>query len=64
MRGVSQCLTCGYGQTGAAVGVVGRLSYLEEIKDEHFNRIPEESYNRANIIAKRLGSIVRSNREK
>jgi len=64
VRGVSQCLTCGYGQTCAAGSVVGLYGYLDEIKDEHFNRIPEESYNRANIIAKRLGSIVRSNRKK
>jgi multimeric flavodoxin WrbA len=62
VRGVSQCLTCGYGQSCAAGGVVGRFGYLDEIKDEHFSRIPEETYRRANIIAKRLGSIVRSNR--
>ena len=62
VRGVSQCLTCGYGRDCAAGSVVGRHGYLDEIKDEHFNRIPEETYHRANIMAKRLGSIVRNRR--
>lgn len=60
VRGGSQCLTCGYGGGCAAGSVVGLYGYLDEIKDEPFNRIPEESYRYANIIAKRLGSVVRN----
>ena len=60
VRGVSQCLTCGHGKDCAAGSVVGRYGYLDEINDEHFNRIPEESYRYAKIIAKRLGSVIRN----
>jgi len=59
-RGISQCYTCGFGENCAAGSVVARHGFLDEIRGYHITRIPQETYQRAQVISKRLGSVVRN----
>ncbi len=59
-RGISQCYTCGFGENCAAGSVVARHGFLDEIIGYHITRIPQDTYQRAQVIAKRLGSVVRN----
>jgi len=60
-KGIAQCYTCGYGEACPAGAVVSRHGFLDEIRGYHIPRIPAETYQNAEIIAKRLGAIVRNN---
>jgi multimeric flavodoxin WrbA len=57
-KGIAQCYTCGYGEGCPAGAVVSRHGFLDEIKGYHIPRIPQETYEKATILAKRLGSVV------
>lgn len=59
LSGISQCYQCGYGHICAAGSVVAKHGYLDEIKDYHLPIIEPDAYRRAEIIAHRLGEIVR-----
>lgn len=63
VRGISQCYTCGYGKDCAAGSVVARHGFLEEIKGYHITRIPAVAYKNAEVIAKRLGTIINTKRK-
>jgi hypothetical protein len=41
--------------------VVSRHGFLDEIRGYHIPRIPKETYEKATILARRLGMIVRNN---
>ena len=60
-RGIAQCYTCGYGQGCSAGAVVSRHGFLDEIRGYHIPRIPQETYEKATVLAKRLGTIVKTN---
>jgi multimeric flavodoxin WrbA len=62
-KGVAQCYTCGFGKNCAAGAVVSRHGFLDEIKSHHIPIIPATTYQKAKIIAQRLGSVVRKNRK-
>lgn len=62
-KGVAQCYTCGFGENCAAGAVVARHGFLEEIKGYHIPIIPTVIYQKAKVIAQRLGSIVEENRK-
>lgn len=61
-KGISQCYTCGFGEDCAAGAVVARHGFLDVIRGYHITQITADTYRRAQIIAKRLGSVVRENR--
>ena len=63
VRGVSQCYTCGYGKDCAAGGVVARHGFLKEIKGYHITRIPAVAYKHAEVVAKKLGTIINTKRK-
>ncbi|HEB30523.1 MAG TPA: flavodoxin family protein [Spirochaetes bacterium] len=58
-EGVAQCYTCGYGEKCTSGAVVDSHGLLDEIKNEHLPIIDPDTYKRAEIIAIRLGEIVR-----
>jgi len=60
-RGIAQCYTCGYGEDCTAGAVVSRHGFLDEIKGYHIPMIPRETYEKATILAKRLGTVVKTN---
>ncbi len=60
VAGISQCYVCGYGENCAAGSVVARHGFLDVIRDYHIPIISKETYHRAEIIAHRLGEIVRN----
>jgi multimeric flavodoxin WrbA len=62
VNGVSQCYTCGYGEKCAAGAVVRRHGFIDEIQSWMIPQIEPDVYKRADILAHRLGSIVRKNR--
>jgi multimeric flavodoxin WrbA len=59
VSGVSQCYLCGYGQTCAAGSVVAKHGFVDSIRDYQIPRIDPDVYCKADIIAHRLGEIVR-----
>lgn len=61
-KGLSQCYLCGYGERCAAGSVVATHGFLDEIRDYLLPRLPADTYRRAEVIAHRLGEVVRSNR--
>lgn len=61
-KGISQCYTCGFGENCAAGAVVARHGFLDVIRGYHITQISVDTYRKAQIIAKRLGSVVRENR--
>jgi multimeric flavodoxin WrbA len=58
--GLSQCYQCGYGKDCAAGSVVRKHGFLDQIRDYHRPRIPQDVFKEAQIIAHRLGTIVKS----
>ena len=61
-KGVTQCYTCGYGENCAAGGVVARHGFLETINNYHIPRVAAETYQKAHVIAQRLGSVIKTNK--
>src|SRR4030042_1374971 len=60
VNGTSQCYQCGYGQTCAAGSVVAKHGFLDEIRDYHLPVVDPDAYRRAELIAHRLGEIMRA----
>ncbi len=63
VSGVSQCYTCGYGEKCAAGSVVSKHGILDEIQPWMIPQMDPETYQKADIMAKRLGSVVRNNKK-
>ena len=61
-RGLSQCYMCGYGENCAAGSVVNTNGFLDEIKGYHLPSVEPEAYRKADVVAHRLGEIVRANK--
>ena len=61
-RGLSQCYVCGYGENCAAGSVVNTHDFLDEIKGYHLPSVEPEAYRQADVVAHRLGEIVRANK--
>ena len=61
-RGLSQCYMCGYGEKCAAGSVVNTNGFLDEIKGYHLPSVEPEAYRKADVVAHRLGEIVRANK--
>ena len=61
-RGLSQCYMCGYGENCAAGSVVNTNGFLDEIKGYHLPSVEPEAYRKADVVAHRLGGIVRANK--
>jgi multimeric flavodoxin WrbA len=61
VNGIAQCYTCGYGENCAAGAVVRRHGFLDEIQPWMIPQIEPEVYQKADILAHRLGNIVRHN---
>ena len=55
--------TCGYGEDCAAGAVASRHGFLDRIEGYLIPQVPAETYQKARVIAKRLGSVVRENRK-
>lgn len=62
VSGVSQCYTCGYGEKCAAGSVVAKHGLLNEIQPWMMPQIDPDTYQKADILAKRLGSVLRINK--
>lgn len=62
VNGIAQCYTCGYGEQCAAGAVVNRHGFLDEIKSWMIPQIDPDVYRKADILAQRLGSIVKAKR--
>ncbi|MCW4050554.1 MAG: flavodoxin family protein [Candidatus Bathyarchaeota archaeon] len=61
--GLGQCYQCGYGENCASGAVVPRHGFLDEIKDYHLPHVEADAYRRADILANRLGEIIRANKK-
>jgi multimeric flavodoxin WrbA len=62
VAGISQCYQCGYGEGCAAGSVVSRHGFLDEIHEGILPLVSSEAFRRADVIAHRLGEVVRANR--
>lgn len=62
-KGLGQCYQCGYGAQCAAGAVVATHGFLDEIRDYHLPILSSDTYRRAEIIAHRLGEVVRANKK-
>ncbi len=62
-KGIAQCYTCGFGADCAAGAVVSRHGFLDRIEGYLIPQVPAATYQKARVIAKRLGSVVRENRK-
>ena len=63
VSGIAQCYTCGFGEKCAAGAVVGKHGFLDEIQPWMIPRIQPDVYKKADILAQRLGSVVRNNKK-
>lgn len=63
ISGVSQCYTCGFGEKCAAGSVVGKHGFLDEIQPWMIPQVDADTYQKADVLAKRLGSVVRNNKK-
>ena len=63
VSGIAQCYTCGFGEKCAAGAVVSRHGFLDEIQPWMIPQIQPEVYKKADILAQRLGSVVRNNKK-
>jgi len=63
VSGISQCYTCGFGEKCAAGSIVSRHGFLDEIQPWMIPQIQPEVYKKADILAQRLGSVVRNNKK-
>lgn len=59
VAGISQCYQCGYGHQCAAGSVVAKHGFLDEIRDYHLPVVDPDAYRTAEVIAHRLGEVVR-----
>jgi len=64
VSGISQCYQCGFGQSCAAGSVVAKHGFFDEIRDYHLPIVDPDAYRRAELIAHRLGEIIRFNKSK
>jgi len=62
VSGIAQCYTCGFGEKCAAGAVVGKHGFLDEIQPWMIPQIQPDVYKKADILAQRLGSVVRNNK--
>jgi len=62
VSGIAQCYTCGFGEKCAAGAVVSRHGFLDEIQPWMIPQIQPDVYKKADILAQRLGNVVRSNK--
>ncbi|MBT3285456.1 flavodoxin family protein [Candidatus Bathyarchaeota archaeon] len=62
VSGIAQCYTCGYGEKCAAGAVVSRHGFLDEIQPWMIPQIQPDVFKKADILAQRLGSVVRNNK--
>mgnify|MGYP006296703729 CR=1 FL=1 len=62
VSGLSQCYMCGYGENCAAGAVVSRHGFIDEIRDYHLPVVSPDTYRRAEVIAHRLGGVMRNKR--
>jgi multimeric flavodoxin WrbA len=60
-KGISQCYFCGFGADCSAGAVVRQHGFLSQIQSYHIPRLPPHTYREAQIIADRLGKILRAN---
>ena len=58
--GLSQCYICGYGENCAAGAVVSRHGFIDQIRDYQLPMVSQNTYRRAEVIAHRLGEVVRN----
>ncbi len=63
VSGIAQCYTCGFGEKCAAGAVVGKHGFLDEIQSWMIPQIQPDVYKKADILAQRLGSVVRNNKK-
>ena len=63
VSGIAQCYTCGFGEKCAAGAVVSRHGFLDEIQPWMIPQIQPDVYKKADILAQRLGSVVRNNKK-
>jgi hypothetical protein len=63
VSGIAQCYTCGFGEKCAAGAVVSRHGFLDEIQPWMIPQVQPEVYKKADILAQRLGSVVRNNKK-
>ena len=54
---------CVVGEDCTVGAVVSRYGFLDRIEGYLIPQVPAETYQKARIIAKRLGSVVRENRK-
>lgn len=59
VAGVSQCYQCGFGEGCAAGSVVSRHGFIDQIRESILPRVNPEAYRKAEVIAHRLGEVVR-----
>jgi multimeric flavodoxin WrbA len=60
VSGILQCYTCGYGANCAAGGFVARHGIHNDVWPWMIPQIDPETYKKADVLAKRLGSVVRN----
>lgn len=60
VTGISQCYQCGFGEGCTAGSVVSRHGFIDEIRESMLPRVSPDAYKRAEIIAHRLGEVVRA----
>jgi len=60
LAGISQCYQCGYGEGCTAGSVVSRHGFVDEIRESILPRVNPDAYKKAEIIAHRLGEVVRA----
>jgi multimeric flavodoxin WrbA len=60
VAGVSQCYQCGYGESCAAGSVVSSHGFIDEVRESILPRVDPEVYRKADVVAHRLGEVVRS----
>jgi len=58
--GLSQCYMCGYGENCADGAVVSRHGVIDQIRDYPLPVVSQDAYCRAEVIAHRLGEVVRN----
>jgi multimeric flavodoxin WrbA len=63
VSGIAQCYTCGFGEKCAAGAVVGKHGFLDEIQPWMIPQIQPDVYKKADILAQKLGSVVRNNKK-
>ena len=63
VSGIAQGYTCGVGEKCAAGAVVSRHGFLDEIQPWMIPQIQPDVYKKADILAQRLGSVVRNNKK-